>query len=213
MTGSGWTCTPTRTGYGRRGCGGTTGGTCSSAENLPIGPAAQIEQYVEVHVDPDRPARVTVPPVAVDGVRLRPADGSRSRPWRDDIATLGAASGATGPGGRERRGGFCLDWITRYDTWTAGDCPARPVEQPSPAAPSATPSPGRTVPAPDGPAPVPPAAQDPAADRPHQDQPDDQRAADDEPATVIDEPGAADPDDGPNLPLLGPGLWKTLPRH
>jgi hypothetical protein len=181
-----------------------------SAEHLPIGPAAHIEQYVEVHVDADRPARVTVPPVAVDGVRLRPADGGRSRPWRDDIATLGGLSGATGPDGRERGGGFCLDWITRYDTWTAGDCDTRPAGQPPSVAPSVTPSPGRTVPAPDGPAPVPPAANDPAADRPRGDQPDGQRPADEEPATVIDEPApAAGNQEGPSLPLLGPGLWKA----
>jgi hypothetical protein len=182
-----------------------------SAENLPIGPAAHIEQYVEVHVDADRPSRVTVPPVSVDGVRLRPADGGRSRPWRDDIATLGGLSGATGPDGRERGGGFCLDWITRYDTWMAGDCGAPPAGQLPSVAPSVTPSPGRTVPAPDGPAPVPPAANDPAADRPRGDQPDGQRPADEEPATVIDEPApaAGNQQEGPSLPLLGPGLWKA----
>jgi hypothetical protein len=23
----------------------------------------------------------------------------------------------------QRTGGFCLNWVNRYDTWTAGDCP------------------------------------------------------------------------------------------
>ena len=28
------------------------------------------------------------------------------------------------PGPEQRDGGFCLNWINFFDTWTAGDCPA-----------------------------------------------------------------------------------------
>ena len=84
-----------------------------TARRLPIGPVGHIEQYVEVHVDPARPARVDVPPVAVDNVRLRPGDGGPLRYWRADVPTL------TGSASRPQ---FCLNWVKRYDTWTAGDC-------------------------------------------------------------------------------------------
>ncbi len=87
-----------------------------TAQKLPIGRSAYVEQYVEVHVDTARRARVTVPPVTVDNVQLRPV-GGRARYWRDDVPTLTAD---TPP----RAGGFCLNWLTRYDTWTAGDCPS-----------------------------------------------------------------------------------------
>lgn len=89
-----------------------------TAQRLPIGPTATVEQYVEVHVDAGRPGLVDVPPVMVDNVRLRPADGSAPRLWRDDVPTLTGSD----PAQREHNGGFCLDWLTRYDTWTAGDC-------------------------------------------------------------------------------------------
>ncbi|UQU64719.1 hypothetical protein COUCH_38300 [Couchioplanes caeruleus] len=87
-----------------------------TAQKLPIGSSAYVEQYVEVHVDSGRPARLKVPPVTVDNVQLRPADRGPARYWREDVDTL------TGDVARERTGGFCLDWITHYDTWTAGDC-------------------------------------------------------------------------------------------
>lgn len=87
-----------------------------TAQKLPIGRTAQIEQYVEVHVDTARRARITVPPVTVDNVQLRPAGGGASRYWRDDVSTLTADP-------QPRAGGFCLTWQNRYDTWTAGDCP------------------------------------------------------------------------------------------
>ncbi|GID47280.1 hypothetical protein Aca07nite_45550 [Actinoplanes capillaceus] len=82
-------------------------------QRLPIGPAAYIEQYVEVHVDASRQTKIDVPKVTVDNVRLRPAGGGPARYWRDDVATVTGAAA---------RGGFCLNWVTRYDTWTAGDC-------------------------------------------------------------------------------------------
>ena len=89
-----------------------------TAQRLPIGQSAYVEQYVEVHVDAGRPARIDVPSVTVDNVQLRPPDGSAQRYWRDDVPTLTGY----GPGQPQRTGGFCLNWVNRYDTWTAGDC-------------------------------------------------------------------------------------------
>ena len=89
-----------------------------TAQRLPIGQSAYVEQYVEVHVDAGRPARIDVPSVTVDNVQLRPPDGSAARYWRDDVPTLTGY----GPGQPQRTGGFCLTWVNRYDTWTAGDC-------------------------------------------------------------------------------------------
>ncbi|WP_433793003.1 hypothetical protein [Actinoplanes sp. CA-252034] len=83
-------------------------------QRLPLGPSARIEQYVEVHVDASRQAKIDMPKVTVDNVQLRPAGGGPARYWREDVATETAAPS---------RGGFCLDWKTRYDTWSAGDCP------------------------------------------------------------------------------------------
>ena len=95
-----------------------------TAQYLPIGGTAFIEQYVEVHVDATRPTRIDVPAVTVDNVQLRPADGGSARYWRSDVPTL------TGyhPGEQQRSGGFCLDWVNQYDTWTAGDCRQPPSE-------------------------------------------------------------------------------------
>jgi hypothetical protein len=70
---------------------------------------AQLEQYVEVHVDGD--GTVGVPRITVDNVQVR--DGDTSRYWRE--ADVRTASG----GGS---GGYCLDWATRFDTWSAGTC-------------------------------------------------------------------------------------------
>ena len=89
-----------------------------TAQKLPVGASGYVEQYVEVHVDPGRPSRIDVPPVTVDNVQLRPAAGGPSQYWRSDVGTL------TGDTTTQRLGGFCLDWVNRYDTWTAGDCPA-----------------------------------------------------------------------------------------
>jgi hypothetical protein len=88
-----------------------------ASERLPLGRTAQIEQYVELHVDPRKPARVTVPPVTVDNVRL--LDDGDARMWRNDVDTL---TDDDEPQGRGAGGGLCLNWITRYDTWSAGNC-------------------------------------------------------------------------------------------
>ena len=86
-----------------------------SAERLPIGAAAQLEQYVELYVDGHRPGWVSVPPVTVDNVRLRGAGDGPERFWRDDVSTYPS-------GERDERRGFCVDWTTRFDTWSAGAC-------------------------------------------------------------------------------------------
>ena len=100
-----------------------------TAQKLPIGQTAYVEQYVEVHVDPRRKGRIDLPPVTVDNVQLRPADG-RGRYWRDDVPTL------TADGTQQRGGAFCLEWTTRYDTWRAGTCPsARLFRSPAPEPP------------------------------------------------------------------------------
>jgi len=91
-----------------------------TVQKLPIGSSAYVEQYVEVHVDSGQPAHVDVPPVLVDNVQLRPPGGGPTRFWRADVPTLTGGD----PGQQQRNGGFCLNWVTRYDTWTAGDCPA-----------------------------------------------------------------------------------------
>jgi hypothetical protein len=105
-----------------------------TTQKLPIGSSAYIEQYVEVHVDSGKPARIDVPPVTVDNVQLRPAGGGPARYWRDDVATL------TGDAGQQRGGGFCLDWANPYDTWTAGDCPGSGTGGGLPTAPPEPPS-------------------------------------------------------------------------
>ena len=89
-----------------------------TAQKLPIGSTAYVEQYVEVHVDASRPTRVDVPAVTVDNVQLRPPGGGQPRFWRADVPTLTGVE----PGQQQRNGGFCLTWLNPYDTWTAGDC-------------------------------------------------------------------------------------------
>jgi hypothetical protein len=190
-----------------------------SAETLPIGPTALVEQYVELHVDPERPSTVTVPAVAVDGVRLQPPGGGPVVPWREDVQTF------TGDPAAHRSAGLCLDWTTRYDTWTAGTCAMSSPESPAPAAPApgsaapAAPAPGSAEPAapsararssamfPSRLGPARPAAE-PAAAPPRATQADDARPADEEPATVVGGPAPAeDTDTGePLLPLLGDRL-------
>jgi hypothetical protein len=94
-----------------------------TAQKLPIGTSAYIEQYVEVHVDTGKPAKVDVPTVTVDNVQLRGADGTEQF-WRNGVATL------VGDMAVQRAGGFCLTWLNLYDTWTAGDCPGEDAAVP-----------------------------------------------------------------------------------
>jgi hypothetical protein len=85
-----------------------------SAPELPMPGRAQLEQYLEVHRDqPGRP--VPVPPVTVDNVWVRGGpDGQLSR-WRAGQVPTVAPLTATD---------YCLDWKSRYDSWSAGDCAA-----------------------------------------------------------------------------------------
>jgi hypothetical protein len=119
-----------------------------TAQRLPIGGTAMVEQYVEVHVDTRRPTRVDVPAVTVDNVQVRPAGGGPARYWNAEVPTLTGYA----PGAQQRTGGFCLNWINRYDTWTAGDCTAEDL----------TPKTAPTAPAAGSPAPGAPAATAPA---------------------------------------------------
>lgn len=101
-----------------------------TAQKLPIGQTAYVEQYVEVHVDGRRRGRIDVPPVTVDNVQLRPAGGA-ARYWREDVPTL------TADAGPQRGGSFCLDWTTRFDTWRAGNCPSLGLLRAAPPEPPA----------------------------------------------------------------------------
>jgi hypothetical protein len=89
-----------------------------AAVDLPLGPTAQVEQYVEVHVDSRRGGGrpevdgFPVPPVAVDNVHVRAGPDGALRRWGPDVPTT------PGP----ERGRYCVDWRQRFDTWTAGDC-------------------------------------------------------------------------------------------
>jgi len=83
-----------------------------AAETLPGTGPPQIEQYVEVYVDPAESGGIELPPTDVDNVRLVDR-GGETRFWR--VGTV-----ATQPGGSTEE--YCLDWRISYDTWTAGTC-------------------------------------------------------------------------------------------
>ncbi|HYN94316.1 MAG TPA: hypothetical protein VES42_10755, partial [Pilimelia sp.] len=84
-----------------------------AAQELPLGTHAQVEQYVEVYVDPRRGGPpFPVPPVDVDNVQVKADPGGGLRYWREDVPTSA--------GGSHDR--YCLTWRTHYDTWSAGDC-------------------------------------------------------------------------------------------
>lgn len=80
-----------------------------AAQQLPIGASTNLEQFVEVYVDPARGGSFAVPPVTVSGVRVAPAGGDY-QPWEGAVGTDSAPADA----------GYCLAWRTRYDSWTAG---------------------------------------------------------------------------------------------
>jgi hypothetical protein len=81
-------------------------------EHLAIGPAATIEEYVEVYVDPAVGGAIPLPPAGFDNVQLRDPAGSNHF-WREGPVPTGAGTGF---------GNYCLDWLTRYDTWSAASC-------------------------------------------------------------------------------------------
>jgi hypothetical protein len=84
------------------------------AEALPLTGAAQLEQYVEVYLDPklgDTP--LPVPRIAIDNVQVEAQPGGAMRYWREaDVPTAPGTGTAA----------YCLDWQTRFDTWSAGNC-------------------------------------------------------------------------------------------
>ena len=83
-----------------------------TTQSLPISQHATIEEYVEVYVDPARGGTLSVPPVEVDNVQLRPDPAAPFRYWTDGIDTA--------PGGDAD--GYCVDFTVPYDTWHAGNC-------------------------------------------------------------------------------------------
>lgn len=87
-----------------------------AAPQLPIGGQAKLEQYVEVHLDREAGgASISVPPIQVDNVQVRAVPDGPFESWRADrVATLAPPATI----------GYCLDWQVRFDTWSAGDCPA-----------------------------------------------------------------------------------------
>jgi hypothetical protein len=94
-----------------------------TAQELPLGGKAQVEQYLEVHVDPRQSGDgLAVPRIGVDNVQVKAAPNGELRYWRE-------AEVPTAPGGGTAA--YCLEWVTRYDTWSAGDCPAAPLTPPA----------------------------------------------------------------------------------
>ncbi|MGH3743032.1 MAG: hypothetical protein ACRDT1_17105, partial [Micromonosporaceae bacterium] len=68
---------------------------------LPAGGQAQVEQVVEVYVDPAHTGgEVSVPTVEVDNVRLRDAAGRLEQWWEQGTATVGDEDGS----------GYCVSW-------------------------------------------------------------------------------------------------------
>jgi hypothetical protein len=90
-----------------------------TAPELPLGPTAQIEQFVEVHVDAGHPAHLGLPAVSVDNVQLIPAGGGTPVYWREQVPTV---TGGTDAAARTADATFCVSWASRYDTWSAADC-------------------------------------------------------------------------------------------
>jgi hypothetical protein len=80
-----------------------------TAQQLPIGEHTNLEQFVEVYVDPARGGSYPVPRVDVADVQLLDGTGG-DQPWRDGVGTDSAPADA----------GYCLDWRSRYDDWSAG---------------------------------------------------------------------------------------------
>jgi hypothetical protein len=79
---------------------------------LPIGAAATIEEYVEVYVDPSAGGAITLPAAGFDNVLLKDRHG-KTRYWRETDVPTGAGAGF---------GTYCLNWTSRFDTWSAATC-------------------------------------------------------------------------------------------
>ncbi len=79
-----------------------------TSQPLPITGHAKIEQYVEVHTENPFP----VPSVLVDNVQLKDGPAGRLTYWDNQVATAPGLPTTS----------YCLEWINRFDTWSAGDC-------------------------------------------------------------------------------------------
>lgn len=79
-----------------------------TSQELPITGRAKIEQYIEVHSE--KP--FDVPQVRVDNVSLKDGASGPLVYWDGQVPTAPGASNAN----------YCLEWINRYDAWTAGSC-------------------------------------------------------------------------------------------
>lgn len=84
-----------------------------AAPTLPFGPRAQLEQYVEVYVDPRRGGRYPVPGVAVSGSVVVADPGGDAVPWRDPAVPTDTSPAYPG---------YCVSWQERFDSWSAGTC-------------------------------------------------------------------------------------------
>lgn len=85
-----------------------------ASQKLPLTGAALVEQYVEVYADAKQAGTYPVPTVAFDNVQVKPQPTADPIYWREaDVPTNGG--GGTGQ--------YCVNWVTRFDTWSAGDCP------------------------------------------------------------------------------------------
>lgn len=81
-----------------------------TSQELPLTGRAKIEQYVEVHSE--KP--FNVPQLRVDSVSLKDGATGPLIWWDAQVPTTPGSSAD----------GYCLNWINKYDTWTAGSCPA-----------------------------------------------------------------------------------------
>jgi hypothetical protein len=81
---------------------------------LPAGGQAQLEQYVEVYVDPSRGGTVWVPAIQVDNVQVRAQPGAPLRYWTSSTVPTAPDAPGTAP--------YCVTWESGYDAWHAGSC-------------------------------------------------------------------------------------------
>lgn len=79
-----------------------------TSQELAIGERALLEQYVEVHGD----KAFQVPIIQVDNVELQNGPKGPRFYWDGDVPTNPGASGD----------GYCVNWQTRYSSWSAGSC-------------------------------------------------------------------------------------------
>ncbi|MFI5934802.1 hypothetical protein [Actinoplanes sp. NPDC051494] len=86
-----------------------------TAQKLPLGAGAYVEQYLEVYADPRKPARVSVPEVRTNYVQLYGSDPDLV-PWDEDVPTV------TGSNPPKDGSGLCLEWVALWNTWKAGNC-------------------------------------------------------------------------------------------